>query len=325
MRKFTYSIGLIVLGLTIGQILKLLVDKKTINPSIPVHKYIKIVQNIILLGLLPLINMGAFWIVRIVDLKLIMLPILGTSALILGGLLGLVASRILGLDKKKTGSMYVTSSFSNIGSFGGLICFVFLGEVSYAFVSMYKLFEEFYYYTIGFPIAKLYGKSDNDDQKRRNKILSLILDPYIMVAFLSIIIGVSLNLLGITRPLAYYTFNSVLIPLASFLLVTTVGFKMKIIAVGGYLKECFVVAIIKFLLVPMIITSTAYFLGIGELNDGMVLKIILILSAMPPAFNALIPPQIYDLDIDLANSTWLFNTGALIVIIPILYFIQGMF
>lgn len=324
MGEFIYSIGLIMLGLLSGQILKLSVEKRLIHPSIPVDKHIKGLQNIILLGLNPLINMGAFWIVKIVDLKLIMVPVLAIAALTLGGALGLVVSKILALEKGKTGSMYVTSSFSNIGSFGGLICFVFFGEISYAFVSMYKLFEEFYYYTVGFPIAKFYGKSGDHGQNNKSKVLALILDPYIAAAFLSIIIGLSLNLIGVTRPAFYSTLNSILIPLTSFLLVTTVGFKMRVTAVRAYLKECLSVAMIKFILVPIIITSIAYFLGVGELNDGMVLKVILILTAMPPAFTALIPPQLYDLDIDLANSIWLFNTAALVVVIPILYIIQGM-
>lgn len=325
MLKFLYTIGLIIGGLLLGKALKTFVDRKYIPSSIPLAKSINIVRNIVVLGLFPLLNLGVFWIVEILDPKLIMLPTLGVFALTLGGFLGIAASKILKLDRRETGSMYVTSSFTNLGAIGGLICFVFLGATSYAFVSMYRLFEEFYYYTIGFSVAKLYGKNIQDEDKKGNKILDIILDPYIMLAFLSIVIGLGLNLTGVKRPAIYGPFINLLIPLTTFLLAMTIGFDVRFTAVGAYLKECLSVSIIKFLIIPIIITSIAYFLGAGELHGGMILKVILILSAMPSATLSLIPPQIYDLDLDLANSIWLFTTGALIVVMPALYIIQNMF
>ncbi|HQL90727.1 MAG TPA: hypothetical protein PLQ15_09005 [Syntrophales bacterium] len=44
----------------------------------------------------------------------------------------------------------------------------------------------------------------------------------------------------------------------------------------------------------------------------------LILSSMPVAFNALIPPSIYDLDLDLANSCWFVTTALLVFVLPAL-------
>jgi predicted permease len=50
---------------------------------------------------------------------------------------------------------------------------------------------------------------------------------------------------------------------------------------------------------------------------------VLILSSMPVAFIALIPPSIYDLDLDCANSCWLISTIFLIVELPLLLFLVG--
>jgi hypothetical protein len=50
----------------------------------------------------------------------------------------------------------------------------------------------------------------------------------------------------------------------------------------------------------------------------------MILSSMPVAFNALIPPSIYDLDLDLANACWFFTTSALIVVLPVLLVLISM-
>jgi predicted permease len=42
---------------------------------------------------------------------------------------------------------------------------------------------------------------------------------------------------------------------------------------------------------------------------------------MTVAINALVAASIYDLDLDLANSCWLFTTLALLVVLPLLYFL----
>ena len=42
---------------------------------------------------------------------------------------------------------------------------------------------------------------------------------------------------------------------------------------------------------------------------------------MPVAFNSLIPPALYRLDEDLANSCWIFTSAMMVVVVPALYFI----
>ena len=69
---------------------------------------------------------------------------------------------------------------------------------------------------------------------------------------------------------------------------------------------------------PILATSLAYMIGFGNIDNGLPLKVVMILSSMPVAFNALIPPSIYDLDLDLANSCWFFTTALLIIVLPIL-------
>jgi predicted permease len=94
---------------------------------------------------------------------------------------------------------------------------------------------------------------------------------------------------------------------------------MRIRTIQNYLKECVAVSAVKFLIVPIVLTLTAFLLGYGKIENGLPLKVVMILSSMPVAFTALVPPSLYDLDIDLANSCWLFSTSLLVVILPILY------
>jgi hypothetical protein len=108
------------------------------------------------------------------------------------------------------------------------------------------------------------------------------------------------------------------------LLLTSIGLALKFRRVRDYLKECLSVSLIKFLFVPILASSLAYLLGFGNIDNALPLKVVIILSSMPVAFNALIPPSIYDLDLDLANSCWFFTTALLIIILPLLLIVLSM-
>lgn len=329
--------------------------------------------RIALIGIGPVILIGAFWFVELDNIKLITLPMLGIFSIVIGGIFAILLARMQKLSRAKTGSMFVQGAFTNIGSFGTLFCLVFIGEGSLAFVAMYRLFEEFVYYLVGFPIAKMYGQekkpsrsvqregdvdrakseiaagkntdsdrspmvqlndepsdepSSDEQEKKTDRLkeilLRLVKDPFIMASFLAIVIGGVLNMSPWERPEFYGTLNEWLVPIMVVFLMISIGYNMRLKAIGGYVRECLSISAVKFVLVPITCVAIAYLLGLGQIGeDQIVLKVILILSAMPPAFISLIPPQLYKLDIDLANSSFLFNSAALVVVLPILYWIIG--
>ena len=81
------------------------------------------------------------------------------------------------------------------------------------------------------------------------------------------------------------------------------------------------ISVIKYILIPLIVSVTSFLLGYGEIEEGLPLKVVIILSSLPVAFTALSPPSIYDLDLDLANSCWLITTLSIVLILPLLSFI----
>jgi len=126
MTKLLYSFGIIFFGLALGVTIQTLHRNGTLRLPLPIAEMRKLLQKTALLGLHPLAIVGAIWIVRIKDTGLMALPFVGFCALLTGGLLALGAARILKLDSKKTGALFCCGSFTNIGSIGALICFIFL-------------------------------------------------------------------------------------------------------------------------------------------------------------------------------------------------------
>jgi len=323
MWKFIYSFAIIFLGLLLGYATQILVRRKRIIFGIPIDEFRKLLQKAALLFVNPIAIVGAVWMVNLKNATLIALPFIGLSTYLIGGALAVGAARLLDLEGKKAGALFGCGFFTNVSAIGTLVCYIFLGEAGFALVAIFKLFQEVAYYGIGFPVAKYFGSSRHD-VPARGLVKHLARDPYLLVALAAIIIGGLLNFSAVQRPAFYKTIISVLVPLLTLLLLISIGMAMKFRKIGAYLRECVSITLIKFVLVPVLASLPAYFLGYGHIQNGLPLKVVLILSSMPVAFNALIPPSIYNLDLDLANSCWFFTTALLVVVLPMLLMVINM-
>lgn len=324
MSKLVLSFAIILFGLLLGYGIQVLVNRNAVSLPIPIDQLRKLLQRTALLVLNPVAIVGALWVVNIGSIRFAALPFTGLFAILAGGGLALAAARVLQLEPKKTGAMYGCGSFTNIGSIGALVCFIFLGEQGFALVPIYKIFEELSYYSIGFPIAKYYSSSEQTESTA-DRLKSLGKDPFILTALSSIMLGGLLNWAGVPRPEFFRTVVTAFVPLGTVLLLTSIGLALKFERVRDYLKECISVSIIKFVFVPVLASSMAYLLGFGNIENGLPLKVVIILSSMPVAFNALIPPSLYDLNLDLANSCWFFTTSLLALVLPLLFLIVNAF
>jgi len=317
--KLLTSFAVILAGLLLGYAIQVLAARGVIRLPLPVDALRKGLQRSALLFVNPVAIVGATWIVSIRDAALAALPLVGLFAVVAGGVLALGAARLLRLPPNKTGSLFCCGSFTNIGSIGALVCYLYLGEPGFALVPIYKIFEELSYYGIGFPIAKHYSGSAAAEG-RWDRVKGLARDPLILVSVTALALGGSLNASGLERPVIYGPVNAVFIPLGAFMLLVSVGLALRFRRVGDYLRESAAVAAIKFAAVPLMASTLAWSLGFGSIDGGLPLKVVLILSSMPVAFNALIPPSIYDLDLDLANSCWFVTTALLALVLPALLF-----
>ena len=319
MTKLLFSLGLIMGGLALGYILQILNQKGALRLPLPVPALRKLLQKAGLLFFMPISFVGAVWIIRIDDIRIITLPFLCLLALALGGVLALGGARIMGLGKKQTGAYFACGSFSNLGSIGALVAFVFLGEEGFAIVPLYKLFEQSFYYTVGFPITKYYSTDDTEKEKLLSRLKEVFADIFVLTALGAVILGAILNVAGLERPVFFGKVTSIFVPVGTFILLVSIGLAMRFSSIRDYFKESLLIAAIKFAVIPLIIGTIASLLGFANIDHGLPLKVVLIVSSMPVAFTALVPPSIYDLDINLANACWLTTTLALVIVIPWLY------
>jgi hypothetical protein len=314
-----FSLGLIAFGLLIGYLYRNQCPHGLRQSDEAINLLRRRLQAAALLFVNPIAFGGAIWALDLSDIRIIALPFLGLFAITLGGVLAYIAAKILGLSRKQTGVFVTCGSFTNIGSIGSLVTYILLGEAAVALMPFYKLFETFLYYGVGFPYAK--SMSESVAENTPNGLLNVLTDKFVVVAVSSMAIGLGLNLMGIERPLFYPALNSVLIPLGTLLLLSSIGMAMWFGRIRGYLREAIVISFIKFIAVPGSVYLLGSMLGLGSVDGGLPLKVSVILASMPVAFTALVPPTLYDLDVDLANAAWFVTTVLLIVVVPGLWLI----
>ena len=317
MSRILYSFSVIAFGLLLGYGVRLASERGIVRLrwSMPVLR--TFLQRLALLGLGPFTFIGALWVVEIREPRLALLAGIGAFCHIFGGLAGALLARLFRLERPQAGAMFCCGFFTNIGAIGGLVTFVFLGEAGYAYVPLFKLFEDMVYYGVGFPVARLY--SDTKTTGGVSLAARLARDPFLLVSIFSLTTGTTLNLLNVPRPEVFSQLNALLIPLTTVILLASIGMAMRFGKTSAYLKEGVAILGVKFLLVPAVCTSLAALLGLGGIAGGLPLKVVLVLSSMPVAFNALVPPSLYALDLDMANSCWLISVLGMAGLLPLLH------
>ncbi|GAH54499.1 unnamed protein product [marine sediment metagenome] len=98
--KIIISLGYIFFGLIVGYVIQQLELRKVIRLPISLENFRKLLQKIGLLFFMPISFIGALWIIKIDNIKIVALPFLGIFALLIGGALGLTAARFLRLKQK---------------------------------------------------------------------------------------------------------------------------------------------------------------------------------------------------------------------------------
>jgi len=283
-------------------------------------------QKLGMLWFVSVTYIGSLWILKIESItKIISMPFVGAVSVITGGFFAVIIAKYYHYNRIDIGSMFSCGYFANSVTLGGMICFFYLGEEGYALVPIFTFFMRLLYYGVGYPIAHMYAEDFDKQKETLKKIIEVIKDPFFYIGTGSVLVGISLNLSSLERPEIYTIINEILIPLTTFILLFSVGLTFKFSRVSKYLKECFLISLVKFIVVPVTILLIALLLDYQSINQGLPLKVSLILSAMPVAFNSVIAANIYNLNLDLVNSCWIFTTFAVLFVLPLLLFVTNLF
>lgn len=283
-------------------------------------------QKLGMIWMISITYVGSLWIFKIESLtEIITLPFVGAVGIVAGGFFAVLVARHYRYSRVDTGSMFCCGFFSNTVSLGGMICFFLLGEEGYALVPIYTFLMRLLYYGIGYPYANMHSDAFIGGKGVMEKIKDVLMDPFFYTGVGAVAIGLYLNLSPFERPEIFTSINEILVPLSTFILLFSVGLNVKFSRISGYIRECWYLSAIKFIAVPVTTMVIALLLGYQSISLGMPLKVSLIMAAMPVAFNSVIAANIYNLNVDLVNSCWIFTTFGILFVLPVLLLVLNLF
>ena len=274
------------------------------------------IQKLAMFWLIPVSAMLSLWGLKTPDGRLLALPFLGLTAWILGGAAAIFLSRIMRLPRQQTGSMFCCGTFTNIGAVGSLVAVMLYGESTIAIASLYRLCEEVFYFAVAYPIAKWFSLPATEAV--RFSLRGFRMEPVLKVVLCAIGLGISLNLAGVPRPLLCGDISAGFMIAGTICFLVSIGMGLRISRLSCYFTQSIAISAIKFAGIPAVITLLATLCGLGAIDGGLPLRVAVILASMPVAMNALIPPSLFNLDLDLANACWVYTTLELVIVLPVL-------
>ena len=266
---------------------------------------------------MPLSAMLSLWGMKAPDARMLGYPLLGLATWILGGFFALLAAKAASLPPRDAGSLFCCGSFSNIGALGTLVAVFLFGEVSIAYAALFRLFEEIFYYGVAIPVASHFTTRKATDVR----IQGIRITRLLLIVLSALATGVLLNRLNVTRPEIAGYLAAVLSVLACAMALFAIGLGLRLSQLARYRTACGIVCVIKFLLLPCCIGLFGVCTGFDSIDAGLPLKIAILLAGMPVAMNALVPPALLNLNLDLANACWIVSTLALAVVLPLCHLV----
>jgi predicted permease len=267
----------------------------------------------------PITFVSTFWNMNLSDVPFLLFPILGLISVFLAGAVSLIVIRVLKIPAAQAASVFTAGMFTNVLTFGGLIGFVFFGEIGYLYAQLFTMFIAVSYYLVGYPVSHNIAKEIRPVFHLDPRFFRE--NPFIVLPTAAMALGLILNVAGIERVAFMETVVAINVPLVAILLGLAIGLSLRFSSIAGYRREIGIVMLIKFVLMPLLLIPLGWALGLPAAGEGVPFKMLVTLSVMPVAFNALVPPAIFGFDLDLANSAWLVTTASLVVIVPVLYVI----
>ncbi len=267
----------------------------------------------------PVAILSTFWGLALPSPSVLAFPFLGLLSVVLGAAGAMAAIRLFRVPPEQAASVFTCGVFSNVVTFGGLIAYTMFAEAGYGLAQLFTVLMSPAYYMIGYPVSSNIARGE--ERVLRVSSENLKENPYLVIPLIAIGAGILLRVWGPARPEVLTHVVAVLVPCVAAMLGIAIGLTLRFSLIGGYRRDILIVLVIRHALVPLVMIPLAAVLGFGSVGDGLALKTVVILSVMPVAFNALVPPAIYGFDLDLANSAWIASTSTLVVALPVLFLV----
>jgi predicted permease len=289
--------------------------------GLPEH-FAKKIMTIVLVCFDWLIALFVIWPMHL-SRQLIWLPIVGLVLMLTITALSAGIFYFLEPDRRSRLTLILAGGLSNTGYTGGaFVCYVLFGVAGLALANLYLLLSLPAFYLIYLPALKV-RELRTEDRKTKLK-LDFLLD-FRMLPIPAMIAAIILNLTNVKSPALIGEFHivDILVYIASSLFFFAIGLRVKLSRFKNYISLYFPIAAVKFILTPAVALLIIALLAMAGQNlNGLVKKVIIVLSTAPSAVLMVTMSNVFDLDGPLASALWVVTTAIFVaIVVPVLFFL----
>nr|WP_308611694.1 hypothetical protein [uncultured Dialister sp.] len=219
------------------------------------------------------------------------------------------------------GSYMISMMLGNIGTLAGLCAYVLYGEKGFAYVQLIAVPQILVIVLFCFPMAQRFYEmgAQRTMETKRTSFIKLLLTPNQLPA-LGVAAGLLLSGFHVERPQAVGTLFTILIHVSAWMGMMPVGYDLRLGSVGTYAFKLWPIFPVKFILLPAIL----YGLTTLFVTDPAMMTCVVLSAGAPTAIFAVAAAQLYGLNVDLAESSFVTTTLAfLFVLYPLVYWWVG--
>ena len=237
-------------------------------------------------------------------------PAAGAAAGVATCLAALWVARLRHMAPADAAVFGLQGGMGNVGyTLGGCLCFALWGIQGLALEQMFCLMWPFFSFLFCFPVARHYGEAAGGPSPRvsglayaARTLWQSLTDIRSLPLYLATL-GLMLNLRGAAPPQAIGQWHvlDVLMVAGVFMQFGGVGMTVEARRLPVFWKKSLGSAAIKFILSPLVMLAVALALGLS----GEPLYVCLLLAAMPTALYSVLMANLFGLNKDLANATFI--------------------
>ncbi len=232
-----------------------------------------------------------------------------SSGILIGLIFMTITVRVLKTTEKQTGALLLAAAFPNATYLGLPVLTHVLGEQSQSVVVQYDYFAcTPVLLSIGMLLAQYFG----GNHRQVHPLRELIKIPPLW----AVVIGVTLNLLGIKQPEFIHTILTLMAGGVVPLMLLVLGMSIRWDSLRlTYLKLLIPVSIISLVIVPLTVNVICHIIG---LNEQLLIPVTL-LAAMPTMVFGIVICDRYELETELYAAAVTLTTLLSLVSLPIWY------
>ncbi|WP_165314070.1 AEC family transporter [Vibrio ziniensis] len=308
MNPFVFTFSIIFSGFVLGLFFQRYLKQRSSLVSL-------VLTKIALMALIPFSVFVSLWQLSNIRTELLYLPLIGAAVIGAGTLVGILVARKNNLTPVQTGALVPVTALYNIGALGNLVLFITFGENGVAMMALFKLFEELTYFGLVFPYAK---SKSQDEALKSTQNKQVWKDPIFLIAMCAISLGLLLNVSGVPRPEFLLSVSHWTIPVGTFLLIASVGLTFNLKGGKRWQKVALTATIARSAVAVVLVSILLSLFNLWGIEDHLVAKVCLILAVMPTAFMGTLPAVLYDLDKEVANTSWITSYFISMILTPIM-------